>query len=548
MDGYGADAVRSLQRNPLIGRERECEVLRSAVARVVDGAAGFLLLVGEPGIGKSTLLRTLAELAEKSGLTVGSGRGRPDETAPLWSWCSALASIASSRGHPADASGALGNPGVEREAGLDGGGAERVAFREQFAQELSLSAAQGPVALLLDDLHCADVSALRLFHHLLDHPSLNGVLVAAALRTTEPLAADVSELVSELIANPLTDVVELTRFDAGEIAAFAEQTLSLRLSDADVGVVARRCGGNPFLLGELLRWAPPGGSAADLDAALPLAVRESVRRRLVIERPVTQQAVKATAVAGSAASLDLLMTITGVDRVELGSALDSAVRAGFLAVDEGGSVWFVHDLIREAVISLLATWERTQLHHARCDVQRLVREGDTWLVEFGGGRARLQEQRGLHHLQVLLARPGVEIPAVTLAAADHSMAGSSEATILDDRAMREYRQRIIDLHEDIDEATTNNDIERAARAEAELDALVAELASATGVGGRSRRFTGADERARVSVTKAIRSAICHLGKQLPALGHHLTATVRTGHRCVYQPDPRVPHRWATERM
>jgi hypothetical protein len=52
----------------------------------------------------------------------------------------------------------------------------------------------------------------------------------------------------------------------------------------------------------------------------------------------------------------------------------------------------------------------------------------------------------------------------------------------------------------------------------------------------------------VSVTKAIRAAINHLGEQLPELGRHLTTTVRTGSRCVYLPDPRAPHTWTTERL
>jgi non-specific serine/threonine protein kinase len=135
-----------------------------------------------------------------------------------------------------------------------------------------------------------------------------------------------------------------------------------------------------------------------------------------------------------------------------------------------------------------------------------------------------------------------------LAATDQGLAGANEATILDERAMRAYRQRITDLHEDIEEATANNDIERSARAQAELDLVVAHLASATGVGGRPRQFSGADERARVSVTKAIRSAISHVGVQLPELGRHLSATVHTGHRCVYVPDPRAAQCWTTEQM
>jgi hypothetical protein len=106
----------------------------------------------------------------------------------------------------------------------------------------------------------------------------------------------------------------------------------------------------------------------------------------------------------------------------------------------------------------------------------------------------------------------------------------------------------VELQDDIAEAAANNDFERASRVEAELDALVTQLAAATGLDGRPRQFTGADERARVSVTKAIRSAISHLGAQLPELGHHLTITVHTGSRCVYQPDPRVDQRWQTEQM
>ena len=152
-----------------------------------------------------------------------------------------------------------------------------------------------------------------------------------------------------------------------EIAAFAAVASSRRLTDSDLGVLARRSSGNPFLLAELCRWLPAGGSMAeDLDAALPLAVRESVRRRLVVEDERTQQVVKEAAVAGTAASLDLLATITAADGVELGLALDSAVRAGLLTVDVDGrgSVRFVHDLVREAVLSLMPTWGRIELHHA----------------------------------------------------------------------------------------------------------------------------------------------------------------------------------------
>jgi hypothetical protein len=1066
-----------VQEDPLIGREREREILRLAVARALDGLSSYVLVVGEPGIGKSTLLAALADAARDSGLAVGHGRVPSDGAAPLWPWRSALEAVTALRGGSTrDFGGPTKGADFDRDRRIEGAAMERFAVFEQFTTELRDCVDVGPTALLLDDLQWAATSTLRLFRHVLDHPSLPGVLVAGAIRTTEPLAVEASELVSQLLAHPATEVIEVGGFDACEIAAFAAQASPRRLSHEDIGVLARRSSGNPFLLGELLRWAPSVGSAAELDAALPLAVRESVRRRLVVEADTTQRVVKAAAVAGSSASLDLLARIDTVDRAALGVALDSAVRAGLLDLQGDGSVGFPHDLIREAVLSLSPTWDRIQLHHAigvalhhaaspatwtavaahlkaarplvddatladaarrassdaartgafdeaadqlavtltltrpagdtakrgelllahgrmlwaaeradestralgeavelarrigdsdllarialswrggemrtifrradhrfvtllrealtacptgdsslrclllarlalcgysdigdgegiatcdeavamarrlgdpaalatalgtrfyyrwrpnlarerlaiadeilavagavddpsviaqaryfrivalldlgwlrdawseleqferaaaasgqpvtrlralwfratrhfaageraeaddaveqacrlaarmgrpdaaverlgqslmvwsadgrvdealqlvspgllgptaynvvvaltngiggrpieagsaldavmaagldrlprdmswligqcgllaaaavsgdhetgrllyealtpfagqwavvnpgilvvgavdhylglgaallerlddaaghlrraaaahegehavglallslhelatvlarwqgaaadgeielinrriellasrntvpfkpllrilwstpttlpaRLDVQRLVREGDTWLVEFAGHRARLRDQRGLHHLRVLLERPGLEIPALTLAASDRGLVGSYEGTILDDQAIRQYRQRIVDLEDDIDDATKNHDTERAARAEAELDALVQQLAAATGLNGRRRGFTGADERARVSVTKAIRSTIHHLGDRLPELGRHLTATVHTGSRCVYQPDPRVPHDWLTEQM
>jgi predicted ATPase len=85
----------------LLGRERECEVLRGAVVRVVEGGSAFVLVVGEPGIGKSTLLATLSDLAQEWGLAVGFGRGQSAGAVPLWPWRSALESVAAERGQGA---------------------------------------------------------------------------------------------------------------------------------------------------------------------------------------------------------------------------------------------------------------------------------------------------------------------------------------------------------------------------------------------------------------------------------------------------------------
>ena len=76
-----------------------------------------------------------------------------------------------------------------------------------------------------------------------------------------------------------------------------------------------------------------------------------------------------------------------------------------------------------------------------------------------------------------------------------------------------------------------------------MDFLVAELARAVGLGGRDRRAASHAERARLNASRAIRAAMAHLARANPALGRHLTATVRTGRYCAYLPDPRAPIAW-----
>jgi hypothetical protein len=114
---------------------------------------------------------------------------------------------------------------------------------------------------------------------------------------------------------------------------------------------------------------------------------------------------------------------------------------------------------------------------------------------------------------------------------------------LDETAKRAYRERLAELDVEGAEAERWNDPERAARAREETAALAGELSRAVGLGGRDRRAASASERARVSVTRAIRSAVERIGAQSAATGEHLERTIRTGTYCAYAPDPRAPTAW-----
>jgi tetratricopeptide (TPR) repeat protein len=176
------------------------------------------------------------------------------------------------------------------------------------------------------------------------------------------------------------------------------------------------------------------------------------------------------------------------------------------------------------------------------DEGRFVRNGDVWEVTAGSERALVAHSIGMSMLAVLLASPGQDVTVGELTGAP---AEASEQPLLDEQARQEVRRRLLDLQSDIDEADADADIERASRLRAELDALVDELTRTTGLGGRSRSFAGASERARTSVQKAIRRALDRIGEQAPGLAKSLGESVRTGTRCRFDPLGDVPAAWRT---
>ncbi len=186
------------------------------------------------------------------------------------------------------------------------------------------------------------------------------------------------------------------------------------------------------------------------------------------------------------------------------------------------------------------------------------REGDYWLVIFEGNTVRVRDLKGMRYLARLLADPGREYHVLDLVAAEtgsvvqvdrsrtadlpRSALGDA-GEMLDARAKDAYRRRLAEIEDDIEQARAIGDTERVAQADTERDFLVRELSRAVGLGGRDRRAASASERARVSVTRAVRQALARIAEHHLQLGEHLDRTIRTGTYCAYLPDPRAPAEW-----
>ncbi len=199
-------------------------------------------------------------------------------------------------------------------------------------------------------------------------------------------------------------------------------------------------------------------------------------------------------------------------------------------------------------------------------------EGEFWTVAYGGHIVHLRETKGLGYIAYLLRHPNVEFHALDLfagiGAANLSVdeerrrsssldSGEEEVErarlrrgipedageMLDDEAKASYRRRLVELRELLGDAREIGNIERAAELEDEIDALTRELARAVGLGGRDRRAGSVSERARIAVTRAIRSAIERITEKEAVIGELLGCTIKTGTFCSYNPSPAPALEW-----
>jgi hypothetical protein len=170
-----------------------------------------------------------------------------------------------------------------------------------------------------------------------------------------------------------------------------------------------------------------------------------------------------------------------------------------------------------------------------------TRQGRRWRVELGARWVLVDHSVGMMHLAVLTANPGVEVPAIDLAAGVDALgkaartASLSAQPVLDRAAVRRYRERLTQLRDEVDDLEASGDRAGAAKARTERDWVLAELAAGAGLGGRARAFSDNGERARLAVGKAIRRAITNVELADPAIGTHLRNGVHTGTRCYYRP-------------
>ncbi len=169
------------------------------------------------------------------------------------------------------------------------------------------------------------------------------------------------------------------------------------------------------------------------------------------------------------------------------------------------------------------------------------RNGPVWQLRWDGVTVHVPDAKGLRDLHSLLRLPGADVPAVRLLAPEGGelVAAAGQLggdPVLDEEAKRRYKERLARLDAEIDRAAARDDTRQVETYDRERQALLDELRTAAGLGGRTRRLGDQTERARKTVTARIRDTLRKLETLHPALAAHLKASVTTGTTCAYRPE------------
>jgi len=373
-------SVMTTEQGPLVGRERELGEATGALEGAASGRGRLLMLVGEPGIGKTSLADSIATMAASRGFKVLWGRCWESGGAPAyWPWLDLLSELTSmlddgalrqALGDGASLFGELVPEVRSRVPGLGGEAApppDEGRFRLWRATSALLNqvAKLQPLALVLDDLHAADRSSLALLHFVARQLRPMRIVLLGSYRDVEArMDAEASELLSRICREGST--LPMARLDRGAAARFVRG----RAGDVEADVEARildSAQGNPLFLNEMMNLRDEQGSAAIVAGEVPHGVREVIRQRLDRLPGEARTLLDLAAVAGDVIDLPLLVAASDRDAGWVSARLAEAAHAGVVGA-QGGRRRFGHALFREVLYRELADETRRSLHGRMAEV------------------------------------------------------------------------------------------------------------------------------------------------------------------------------------
>jgi predicted ATPase len=378
----GVNPLERLARGVFVGRERELERLQQGLDQALSGRGSVVMLVGEPGIGKTRTVQELETYARLRGAEVYWGRTHESSGMPaFWPWIQVGAAWGTTHDVVAlAAQGILPNPEMSRlfpdlrrllpdlppPSERTDESAQFLLF-EAYTQFVRRESAQVPWVVVLDDLHWADKPTLQLLQYLARELANMRVLIVGTYRDTELARTHpLSDALAELNRSGAFQRVVLRGLSRPEVGEYIRQRSNVPVAAAVCDRIYEETEGNPFFLSQIVNlMAEEGtlGRASVSDIALPDGVREALGRRLDRLSADANALLQVAAIAGREFAYETLTLLNDRSADELLRLIEEAIDARVIEeTDRPGRYQFTHALMQETLLEELTTTRRVRLH------------------------------------------------------------------------------------------------------------------------------------------------------------------------------------------
>jgi predicted ATPase len=381
--------MTSQQGDIFVGRAREMAALTAALDDSLAGRGRLVMLVGEPGIGKTRTAEELAAVAHGRGVEVLWGRCPEERGAPpYWPWVQVIGAHAAAldertlRSELGNDAGSIAEivPGIaERVRGMappravDDPESARFRLFDGVTSFLKRASEARPVLIALDDLHWADGSSLRLLEFVASGMSDARLLLLGTYRDV-----DISR--DHLLFHALGSLTRQRRFERVTLRGLDEQETGQMFAlagavDVPTGVITRlraQTEGNPLFVGEIVRLLGHQGmltrerwaDQTTWDFPVPESVREVIGRRLNLLPKECNEALTVAAVIGHEFDLDLLARLfPDIPEDSLLEILEAATQVRVIEeTPRSGRYQFSHALVQTTLADELSLARRVRLH------------------------------------------------------------------------------------------------------------------------------------------------------------------------------------------
>ena len=407
-------------RGRFVGREQELSEARSLWSKSAAGDGQTLLVSGEPGIGKTRLMRELSTHVEITGgkslvgacyaeggapyspfaqiirraLENGAGNGNSAATdLPEFVLADLLDLAPELKPYYPDVAP---NPALEPEA-------EQQRLFENVVGFCSTISERAPLMLVVDDAHWADSGSLSLIRHLARRLRKKPVLLLATYREVElDEARPFNEVLLDLNRERLARRIKLSRLTRDQTEALLGALFEDEISAEFLEAIYRETEGNPFFVEEVCKTLVESGKLYFEDGEwhrpnmdeleIPQSVKVALQARISTMPEEHQEALRMAAVMGREFDYDTLAAASELEETALIEALEIAERSQLIEEAGGVRFEFVHALIPSTLVESMHTLRRRIMHREAAAAIEKLRPEDYEALAHHFGEAGNDEQ------------------------------------------------------------------------------------------------------------------------------------------------------------